>query len=412
MQDADHPRRFTGLVDWRELWETMMSNSMLKSAKVERKDLDPTVYVAIELSRAKWLVALSCAALSDASRIHQLAGGDVAGLVGLIDGQRQALAARGVRGVRVISCFEAGYDGFWLHRQLLDHDVESHVIDGASLLVDRRAKHLKTDRIDVKRLLRAIIGYASGDSESCRVVHVPSVTQEDMRRISRERERLVRERTGHINRIRALFTAQGVRVARVKDGKWVELLGDLRTGDGRSLPPKLRAELEREWQRLVLVMAQLREVEADRNEIVYSETNAQGVDDDKIRKLAKLRGIGPDFATMLTREVFFRPFRNRRAVAKYFGLTPAPYASGDSRRDQGIDKAGNPRARYVALEAAWMWLRHQPRSELALWFAKRTGNLQGRIRRVMIIALARKLMTALWRYLETDAVPTGAILKA
>lgn len=138
MKDADLPRRFTGLVDWRELWETMMSNSMLKSAKVECKDLDPTVYVAIELSRTKWLVAVSCTALSDASRIHQLAGGDVAGLVGLIDGQRQTLAARGVRGVRVISCFEAGYDGFWLHRQLLDHDVESHVIDCASLLVDER----------------------------------------------------------------------------------------------------------------------------------------------------------------------------------------------------------------------------------------------------------------------------------
>jgi transposase len=267
----------------------------------------------------------------------------------LIEDQRRALVNKRVTGARVISCFEAGYDGFWLHRELVKHGVENHVID------DRRAKHLKTDRIDVRRLLRAIIGYAGGDRESCRVVHVPSVSQEDMRRTNRERERLVREQTGHINRIRALLTAQGIRLARIKDGRWVERLRELRTGDGQPMPEKLRAELEREWRRLALVMAHLREVEGDRDEIVYGEANPDAVDGDKIRKLVKLRGIGPDFATMLTREVFFRPFRNRRAVAKYFGLTPAPYASGDSRRDQGIDKAGNPRARHVALEAAWMW---------------------------------------------------------
>jgi transposase len=260
--------------------------------------------------------------------------------------------------------------------------------------------------------LRAIIGYARGDSESCRIVYVPSVDQEDVRRTNRERERLVRERTGHINRIRALLTTQGVRVARIKDGKWAERLHQLRTGDGRPLPPKLCAELMREWHRLALVMAQLREVEADRDQIVYGKAEAVAVDSEKIRKLVKVRGIGPDFATMLTREVFFRPFRNRRAVAKYFGLTPAPYASGDSQRDQGIDKAGNPRARCAALEAAWMWLRHQPRSELARWFLERAGNVQGRLRRVMIVALARKLMIALWRYLEGGPLPKGALLKA
>jgi transposase len=380
------------------------------SAGVAGGNPDPTVFVAIELSRAKWLVAISPS--GDKVHTHQLTGGDVTGLLKLIDAERARLRARGMQGVRVISCFEAGYDGFWLHRILLQHGVENHVLDGSSLLVDGRAKHLKTDHLDVRRLLRAIIGYARGDSESCRIVYVPSVDQEDVRRTNRERERLVRERTGHINRIRALLTTQGVRVARIKDGKWAERLHQLRTGDGRPLPPKLCAELMREWHRLALVMAQLREVEADRDQIVYGKAEAVAVDSEKIRKLVKVRGIGPDFATMLTREVFFRPFRNRRAVAKYFGLTPAPYASGDSQRDQGIDKAGNPRARCAALEAAWMWLRHQPRSELARWFLERAGNVQGRLRRVMIVALARKLMIALWRYLEGGPLPKGALLKA
>ncbi len=315
-----------------------------------------TVYVAIELSRSKWLVAVFTAALSDKPHLHELAGGNGTGLLALIEGQRQALAARGICDAKVISCFEAGYDGFWLHRMLVERGVANYVLDGASLLVDRRAKHIKTDRLDVRRLLRAIIAYTNGDRESCRVVHVPTVAQEDMRRISRERERLVRERTGHINRIRALFTAQGIRIAQIKDGKWVDRLDELKTGDGRPLASNLIAELRREWQRLALLKEQVRDVEAVRNEIAFDRTSTPTVDGDKIHKLVKLKGIGPDFATMLVREVFFRPFRNRGAVAKYFGLTPAPYSSGDSRREQGIDKAGNPRARSAALEAAWMWI--------------------------------------------------------
>lgn len=236
--------------------------------------------------------------------------------------------------------------------------------------------------------------------------------QEDARRVARERERLVRERTGHINRIKALLTAQGIRETGIRGSKWLQRLDELRTGDGRPLPSKLRGEIDREWHRLRLVMEQLSKVEAERNEVARGEVSPQDVDGAKICQLAKLRGIGPDFATVLTREVYWRHFENRRAVGSYFGLTPAPYDSGDSSRDQGIDKAGNPRARATAVELAWMWLRHQPQSELSRWFFRRTGDVQGRVRRIMIVGLARKLVIALWRYLETGRVPNGAVVKA
>lgn len=369
------------------------------------------LYVAIELSRAKWLVALY--ADGDAKpRVHEIAGGDACGLLRLIEERRKSIQRKSGAEVQAISCFEAGYDGFWLHRFLSAHGVRSHVLDGASLLIDCRAKHVKTDGIDVRRLLRAIISYTAGDLESCRIVSVPTAEQEDARRTCRERQRLVSERTGHINRIKALLTSQGVRVSSVKDGRWMKRLDDMRTGDGRPLPSKLIAELTREWHRLVLVKQQLREVEAVRDDVVYGRETEPSVDGEKIRKLVKLRGIGPEFATLLTREVFFRTFRNRRSVAKYFGLTPAPYSSGDSHHDQGIDKSGNPRARAAALEAAWMWLRHQPASALAKWYTKQTRDASSRTRRINIIALARKLMIAVWRYLTQGLVPEGAVVSA
>ena len=368
-----------------------------------------TLFIALELSRARWLVATFVPRLGDKITVHVVPGGDTPRLLNLISGLQQKLRAKGVRQPRAISCYEAGYDGFWLHRVLVERGIENHVLDGASLPVDRRAKHIKTDNIDAKRLLRAIVGLAQGDPQSCRVVRAPTREEEDARRIHRERQRLVRERTGHINRIKALLTAHGIRTVRIADARWPERLDNLITGDGQSIPMRLKEEIHREWKRLKVVREQIREVEEERDRLI---TPTGDICTSKMRRLTKLRGVGAEIATVLTREVFYRRFDNRRQVASYVGLTPAPYDSGDTKRDQGINKAGNRRARVMAVQLAWMWLRFQPRSELAIWYNRRVGELKGSIRRVMIIALARKLLIALWRYVETDKPPAGAIVAA
>jgi len=278
--------------------------------------------------------------------------------------------------------------------------------------IDGRAKHIKTDNIDAKRLLRAIVGFVQGDPQSCRVVRAPTPEEEDARRLHRERQRLVRERTGHLNRIKALLITHGIRALRITDAKWCERLDKMRTGDGRPIPARLKIEIEREWKRLKVVAEQVREVEAERDRMVKGSEPSGDVCTVKMRRLVKLHGIGAEFATVLTREVFYRPFQNRRQVASYVGLAPAPYDSGDTKHDQGINKAGNKRARVTAVQMAWLWLRYQSKSELSLWYYRRVGDLKGRVRRIMIIALARKLVIALWRYVETGKVPSGAIVTA
>lgn len=376
------------------------------------QEISQTLFVALELSRQTWLVTTFSQVLGEKISVHSVPGGNAGRLLTLITELRSKMLAKGVANPRIVSCYEAGYDGFWLHRVLQNEGIENHVLDGASLPIDRRAKQVKTDNIDAKRLLRAIVGHVHGDPQACRVVRAPSADDEDERRLHRERQRLVRERTGHINRIKALLIAHGIRALRITDKHWCQRLAKMKTGDGRDIPPNLLAEVEREWQRLKLVAEQIKEVEAERDRLVVGK---EPIDDrcvEKMRALVKLRGIGADFATALTREVFYREFDNRRQVASYVGLAPAPYDSGDSRRDQGINKAGNSRARVAAVQMAWMWLRYQPQSDLAKWYYSRVGNLEGRVRRVMIIALARKLVIALWRYLEAGLVPKGATISA
>jgi hypothetical protein len=214
-----------------------------------------------------------------------------------------------------------------------------------------------------------------------------------------------RERTGHLNRIKALLITHGIRALRITDAKWCERLDKMRTGDGRPIPARLKIEMEREWKRLKVVAEQVREVEAECNRLVKGSEPSGDACTEKMRRLVKLHGIGAEF---VTREVFYRPFQNRRQVASYIGLTPAPYDSRDTKHDQGINKAGNTRARVIAVQMAWLWLRYQSKSELSLWYYGRVGDLKGRVRRIMIIALARKLVIALWRYVDTGRVPTGA----
>jgi transposase len=366
-----------------------------------------TVYVAFELSKAKWKLGIVLPGSQKMSR-YTIDGGDLVALAARFSDAR-AKAARSGKPVRIVSCYEAGFDGHWLHRWLSEQRVINHEIDPASIAVNRRARRAKTDRIDLEQLMRAFLAYLRGEPRACSVLHVPTPEEEDRKRQTRERERLIKERTAHTNRIKGLLHAQGIRDAMPMKRDFIALLASLRTGDGRQLPARLREEIVREHERLVLVNKQLAELEAtsraDLRAAVPGSAAAQ------IMQLIELKGIGPHGAPQLVNEVFYRTFDNHRQVGSYLGLTGTPYDSGESSREQGISKAGNRRARTLAIELAWLWTTHQPDSELSKWFRARVGNLKGRVRRIAIVALARKLMVALWRYLQTGVVPTGAVLR-
>jgi transposase len=317
-------------------------------------------------------------------------------------------AERSGKPVRIVSCYEAGYDGHWLHRWLIQEGVFNHEIDPSSIEVNRRARRAKTDRIDLERLMRAFLAHLRGEPRACSVVHVPTAEDEDRRRRTRERERLGKERTAHTNRIKGLLHGQGIRNAMPLTRGFIASLDQVRTGDGRLLPPELKEEIVREHERLILIVKQHAALEAKSK--AERRAPEPGTAEAKMVHLANLRGIGPTGAQKLVNEVFYRSFDNRRQVGSYIGLTGTPFDSGESRREQGISKAGNRRARELAVELSWLWLRHQPDSELACWFRERVGDTKGRMRRITIVAVARKLMVALWRYLETGVVPTGAVL--
>jgi transposase len=273
------------------------------SVRAAPADFKDTLFMAMELSRATWLVATFEPRLGDKISVHAVPGGNAERLLDLIGGLQTKLRSKGVRRLRTVCCYEAGYDGFRLHRMLVKNGIDNHVLDGASLPVDRRAKHIKTDNIDAKRLLKAIVGFVQGDPQSCRVVRAPTPEEEDARRLHRERQRLVRERTGHLNRIKALLIAHGVRALRITDAKWCARLDRMRTGDGQPIPELLKIEIEREWKRLKLVAEQVREVETERDRLVKGNEPTGDVCTEKMRRLVKLRGIGAEFATVLTREV-------------------------------------------------------------------------------------------------------------
>jgi transposase len=369
---------------------------------------DATMVVAFELSKAKWKVGIVLPQSTKLSR-YTIAGGDTGALAELLATSRQKAERRCGMPVRVVSCYEAGYDGFWLHRWLADHDVTNHVLDPASIEVNRRARRAKTDRIDLEKLMRVQLAHLRGEPKVCSVVRVPSVEDEDAKRRTRERERLTRERGGHVNRIKALLHGQGIRDVKPTAKRLLALLATVRTGDGRQVPPALAAEIAREHARLCLVDEQLKAVARETSEVL--QTAPAGSTAAKALLLMALNGIDKS-ALVLANEVFYRRFRNRREVGGYTGLTGTPYDSGETQREQGISKAGNRRVRTLAIEIAWLWLRHQSRSELSQWFHKRVGQQKGRVRKIAIVALARKLMVALWRYVEFGIVPRGALLAA
>jgi len=366
-----------------------------------------TVYLAFELSKAKWKLGVMLPGSQKLSR-YTIGGGDLAALAARLADMRKKAAAGG-RPVRVLSCYEAGLDGHWLHRWLTEQGVANHQIDPSSIEVSRRARRAKTDRIDLEKLMRAFLAHLRGEPRACSIVHVPTVEDEDRKRRTRERERLLKERTAHTNRIKALLHGQGIRDAKPFDRSFIAGLADLRTGDGRPLPPRLREEIKREHERLCVVVRQIKELEAkNRAELRTAQPSSPEA---RITQLIDLKGVGPIGGQGLVNEVFYRDFDNRRQVGSYFGLAGTPYDSGDRRRDQGISKAGNRRARQLAIELAWLWTVHQPDSALTRWFRERVGDIKGRVRRIALVALARKLMVALWRYLTTGLVPAGAVLR-
>ena len=330
---------------------------------------------------------------------------DLSALLGQVGRAKQHF--RLARDCRVLSCYEAGRDGFWLHRALVARGIENLVVDSASIAVDRRLRRAKTDRIDLDKLLAMLLRHGGGERDVWRVVHVPSEAAEDARRSSRELDKLKQERTRHLNRLQGLLVAQGVRCS--IDKNFVAALPAQRNADGRALGPRLQAELVRQYRRLQLVTQQIRELEAERRAALRQAGDPSYA---MSAQLHRLRGIGDTGAVTLVQEYFgWRAFRNRRQVGGLSGLTASPYCSGRMQRDQGISKSGNPRLRALVVQLAWGWLRYQPDSALSRWYQERFANGGKRMRRIGIVALARRLLVALWRYLEYGEVPEGAVLK-
>ena len=363
-----------------------------------------TIFLATELSGKSWLLGVHTP-LDDKIGLHQFAPHDSAALLAKVGQIKNKVEKRLGKAVKVKSVYEAGYDGFWYHRLLVDAGIENLVINPASLQVDRRARRAKTDSIDAKGMVRALMAWARGEEQVFSVVEVPTIKQEDAKRTLRERKRLVKERSQHTNRIKGLLATQGIYDFRpLRRDRHGQL-------DGLDLPERLKRELQRQLKRLDLVQEMIAQVEKERDAVIADENPANELAT-RIRQLGQLKGIGPEFSSVLASELYYRTFKSRRKLAGFVGLCSSPYNSGAMVRDQGISKAGPPRIRQTAIELAWSWLRYQPDSALAIWFKTRVGEMKGRIRKINIVALARKLLVALWRYLETGLIPEGAILRS
>ena len=329
--------------------------------------------------------------------------------MGAIERYRQRAEAAGMPIDRVIVAYEAGGGGFWLARWLQQRGIEAHVMQPSSVPVDRRMRRAKSDRIDVDMLLRTLLAWLRDEPRVCSMMPIPDESAEDARRPMREREELVRMRVATVNRIEAVLTTLGADEYKPLRRDARERLMQLRTGLGQPLPPHARAQIERLLDRLDLARKQIAELEAARDRVVEAE--ASGQTERMIQQLARLRGIGVQTSTVLVHEVFTRNFRNARALGSYAGLTGTPFSSGNTQREQGISKNGNRRLRTTLVELAWMWLRYQPACALTRWFHDRLAGSRGRLRKVMVVALARKLLLALWRYLKDGTIPQGAELK-
>jgi transposase len=366
-----------------------------------------TLIAVIELSQASWLVAGLVPAI-ERQPVKKIEADEIA-LLRLLGRWRDEATRAGGRITRVCVAFEAGRDGFWLARWLRARGIEAHVIHPSSVAVPREHRRAKTDRLDTELLKRAFLGWLRGERDHCTMAAIPTAEEEDAKRPNREHESLVGERTRIVNRMRSTLARLGVRGFKPTLRKASERLGTLRTPEDMPLPPNSLAELGRDMARLRFVMDQIKEVEAARLEQLARrpEEGAHAM----IRLLARIVGAGIETADMLVREAFSRNLRDRRAVARYAGLTGSPDESGRRRREKGLAKAGNARVRHGMVQLAWRFLLFQKESALARWYRERTADARGGTRKTMIVALARKLLIALWRLVTTGQPPEGVVLR-
>ena len=359
------------------------------------------LYMAFELSNTKWKLVFG-----DGMKIREktIPAGDIPAVMDQIGKAKQRFKMG--KDIPVYSCFEAGRDGFWLHRAIEEIGINNIVVDSASIEVNRRFRRVKSDGVDGRKLLTMLIRYRNGEQKLWSVLHVPGIEDEDARRLNREVSRLKKERTAHSNRIKSLLVLHGVQMKIRRT--FLQELEEVVLWGGKTLPERIRNELKREYERYVLIQKQLSDVEQEKKKVLESDSEPVK----KVWLLQNLKGIGPVSSWLLVFEFFgWRDFRNVKQVGAAAGLAPTPYNSGGSEREQGISKAGNRRIRAVMIEVAWYWLRHQPQSSLSRWFMERFGNGGRRMRRVGIVALARKLLVALWKYIDQGMLPEGALLK-
>lgn len=375
-----------------------------------RTDLG-AIFVSLELSRSTWLVTSLSPGNGEKMSRHSVRGGDLSGLLERFASLRKRASVRTGKLFPLVVVQEAGLDGFWLHRALEKEGIESHVVDAASVAISRRRRRAKTDRIDGESLVRTLLAYKRGEPRVCAMVRVPTPEEEDRRRLCRELKSLIGERVRHANRVRGVLFAQGVADYDPRRPDRRVRLDALRTGDGRPLPRHLKAMIMRELDVLDLLDAQINQVRAEREALIMTEAEA---DPGRaiVASLLTLKGIGPGFAGVLWSEGLFRHFDNRRQLAAYAGLAPTPWQSGSVNHEQGVSKAGNPRLRAILVEMAWLWLRHQSGSALARWYHDRVRRSGGRMKKVAIVALARKLLVALWKYVTAGVIIEGAAMKS
>jgi transposase len=367
------------------------------------------IFSSLELSRSIWLITSLSPGFGEKMSKHSVPAGDIAALLARFSDLRQKAFARTGKSFPIIVIQEAGLDGFWIHRVLESEGIESHVVDPASIATSRRRRRAKTDRIDGEALVRALLAFKRGEPRVCAMVRAPSPEEEDRRRLCRERKVLTNERVLHVNRIKGLLFSQGVPSYEplLRDRR--QRLDELMTGDSRPLPQHIKAQISRELDRIELLLEQIKAVEVERDALLAEQQIAAPA---PISMLLDFKGIGPEFAAILWSEGLFRHFDNRRQVASYAGLAPTPWQSGSVDREQGVSKAGNPRLRTTLIQLTWLWLRHQPQSALSLWFKERVSSNGARFKKTTLVALARKLLVALWKYVTAGVVIEGAVMKA
>jgi transposase len=371
-------------------------------------DYERTLILAIELSNTSWVLAAQIPGLPGVKAKRSIQPIPEA-LMAAIEVYRVRAVKAGRNVERVVAIYEAGWSGFWLARWLAKNGIETHVIQPSSVPVDRRARRAKSDGIDAELLLRTLLAWLRGEPRVCSMVPIPAEADEDARRRVRERAELVAERVGIVNRIGAVLATLGVGEYNPIRRDRRQRLDELRTALGGSLPTHARAKIVRMLDRLELLLIQITELEKSRDAVLEDANPDKAAS--MIQQLAKLRGVGVQSATVLVREGFVREFANGKALGSYAGLTSTPYSSGGTEREQGIGKAGNARLRTLMVELAWLWQRYQPDSAQVSWFRERVSGTGRRMRKVMVVALARKLLIALWRFATQGVVPEGAVMK-